>query len=135
MKICFPVSQNNGLESQVFDHFGSAPMFLLVDAKTSEIKQQINRDTGHAHGQCKPLKALDGQSVDAIVVGGIGRGALNGLNQAGLKVFQAQSGSIAANLAQIRAGELLELTPSDTCGGHTGGHEHGHSHHEFGCGF
>ena len=141
MKICFPVTSNDGLESQVFDHFGSAPMFLMVDAKTGEITEQLNQDKGHGHGQCQPLKALAGQTVDAIVVGGIGRGALNGLRQAGLKVFQAQPGSVACNLSQITEGTLPELSLKDVCGGHTGAHGHGHgaghgsgAGHGAGCG-
>ena len=52
MKICFPVSCNDGMESKVFDHFGSAPMFLMVDVKTGEIHEQVNQDKGHGHGQC-----------------------------------------------------------------------------------
>jgi predicted Fe-Mo cluster-binding NifX family protein len=136
MTICFPVTRNDGLESQISAHFGSAPMFLLVDERTGEIKEQSNRDKGHEHGRCQPLKALAGETVDAIVVGGIGKGALTGLHQAGLKVFQAQSGSIADNLTQITAGKLPQLTLNDVCSGHTGAHGHGHgAHHEGGCGF
>jgi predicted Fe-Mo cluster-binding NifX family protein len=135
MKICFPVKCNDGMESKVFDHFGSAPMFLMVDAKTGEIHEQVNQDKGHGHGQCQPLKALAGQTVDAIVVGGIGKGALNGLHRAGLKVFQAQAGSVAYNLSQITEGTLNELTINDVCGGHAGGHDHGSgSTHGAGCG-
>ena len=144
MKICFPTTQNQGMSSQVFEHFGSAPMFLLVDAETGEVEEHDNMDRGHAHGNCQPLRAIEGQDVDAIVVGAIGRGALAGLHLAGLKVYQACSGTLADNLAQISAGQLRELTIDDVCGGHgqshghgqCQGHGHGHgSRHEFGCGF
>ncbi len=135
MKFCFPTTQNQGMESQVFEHFGSAPIFLLVDSQTGEIKEQSNRDKDHAHGNCQPLRALAGLSVDAIVVGGIGKGALHGLNRAGLKVFQAFPGTIAENLAKITTAQLSELTMKDVCGGHSGqhGHQHG-SNHGAGCG-
>ena len=126
MKLCFPTTQNQGMESQIFGHFGSAPIFLLVDSQTGEIKEQSNRDKGHTHGNCQPLKALGGLSVDAIVVGGIGRGALAGLNQAGLKVYQAYPGTLADNLAQMATEQLKELTLNDVCGGHAGPHGHGH---------
>ena len=138
MKICFPTTRNQGLESVVFQHFGSAPMFLLVDSQTSEVTEQSNRDRGHAHGNCHSLSSLKGLAVDAIVVGGIGRGALAGLNQAGLKVYQACPGTIADNLVGISAGQLQELTTDDVCGGHGRAHGHGQGHgsrHEFGCGF
>ncbi len=140
MKVCFPVPRNDGPESAVFKHFGSAPLFLLVNTKTGNIDEQINRDLSHAHGRCQPLKALDGKQVDVIVVGGIGKGALTGLNQSGLKVFRAQTGTVAENLAVLKENKLAELTPDMVCSGHAGhqNHNHGHgrgSHREFGCVF
>lgn len=137
MKICFPVTSNDSFESKIYDHFGSAPMFLIVDTERKEIIEQGNQDLGHEHGRCKPLKALAGNDVDAIVVGGIGKGALSGLIQAGLKVFLSHGITIAENLAAIESGELPEMTPEMTCAGHSHNHGHGHghgSHHEFGCG-
>lgn len=126
MKICFPTTHNKGLESRVFGHFGSAPMFLLVDKETGTITEQLNRDIGHGHGQCKPLRALNGQAVDAIVVGGIGAGALMGLNRAGMKVYRSQGTTIANDLACLAADELPEVTPNQICGGHSKQHGHGH---------
>ena len=135
MKLCFPTTQNQGMDSQVFGHFGSAPMFLLVDSQTGEITEQSNLDKAHTHGNCKPLKAIAGLTVDAIVVGGIGKGALMGLNNAGLKVFHAQAGTVADNLAKLAVEELKELTTNDVCGGHAGSHGHGHgSPHGHGAG-
>jgi predicted Fe-Mo cluster-binding NifX family protein len=125
MKICFPTAGNQGMESPILEHFGSAPMFLLVDSQTGEIEERSNRDKGHAHGNCQPLRALAGITCDAIVVGGIGRGALSGLNRAGLKVFQAHPGTIADNLARMATAQLKELTFNDVCGGHAGLHRHG----------
>lgn len=135
MKICFPTTRNQGLESEVFGHFGSAPLFLLVDTASGTITEQVNRDLGHGHGQCQPLRALDGLQADAIVVGGIGAGALMGLNRAGLKVYRARGVSIADNLASLAEEEMPELTPDQVCAGHAGAHAHGHAHgHGHGCG-
>lgn len=126
MKLFFPVERNEGLQSPVYGHFGSAPLFVVVDSETSELSEVINRDQHHAHGACSPLKALDGQTADAIVVGGIGAGALMGLNRAGLKVFRAEGLTIADNLTLLRGAGLQELAPNQVCGGHT--HGHGCSH-------
>lgn len=121
MKLCFPVAQNEGLESPVFGHFGSAPLFVVVDTETREVSEIANRDLHHAHGACSPLKALGGQRVDAVAVSGIGAGALMGLNRAGLKVYRAHGETIAENLAWMAQAELPELTSDQVCGGHSHG--------------
>ncbi len=126
MKICFPVVENAGLESQVFGHFGSAPLFVIVDSESKEITAINNSDKVHQHGACNPVAGLGGHPVDAIVVGGIGGGALFKLNAAGIRAFQAQGGTIAENLEKMVVGELPEYMPGHTCGGH--GHSHGCSH-------
>lgn len=133
MKVCFPVpsSGRNNLESQVYDHFGSAPGFVIVDTATRSICDVINRDQQHAHGACSPLRALGGQEVDAIVVGGIGNGALMGLRSAGLKVYQSQGRTIGENLALLESNHLALLQPEQVCGGHGHGSGHGNGH---GCG-
>ncbi len=127
MKICFPVTEDQGMESKVYGHFGSAPQFIVVDTETRELSTINNNDQHHAHGACQPLKALGGQTIDAIVVGGIGTGALMGLNRAGLAVYQAQGLTIADNMTCLAVDTLPILTPGQTCGGH--GHGHGHGCH------
>ena len=126
MKVCFPVLENQGLESQVFGHFGSAPGFLVVDMVTNELTAINNSDQIHEHGACNPVAELGGHQVDAIVVGGIGGGALHKLNRSGLRVFQATEGTIAQNVLLFKANELPEYLPGHTCGGH--GHSQGCSH-------
>lgn len=126
MKLCFPVEENQGMESLVYGHFGSAPCFIVVDTESKTMSEVVNRDLHHAHGSCSPLKALGGTEVDAIVVGGIGRGALMGLQRAGLTVYQNAGGSIADNLAALAERELNELNPDLVCGGH--GHGGGCAH-------
>lgn len=121
MKVCFPTSVDRGLDSEVFGHFGSAPVFVVVDAATDEVTAISNADRVHQHGACNPVAGLAGQQVDAIVVGGIGGGALFKLNNAGIRVFQAREGSIADNMALFRANGLPEYLPGHTCGGHSHG--------------
>jgi predicted Fe-Mo cluster-binding NifX family protein len=126
MKVCFPVRKNQGLESAVFNHFGSAPLFLLIDTESNEVAEVINRDLHHAHGACSPLKALDGRHVDAVIVGGIGGGALAGLTRAGIRVYRSEEATVDGNIARLRHGSLAQWMPGETCGGH--GHGHACSH-------
>ena len=119
MKICFPVQNDNGIESAVYNHFGSAPLFVVVDTDTNSVASISNRDQHHTHGACSPMKALDNQKVDAIVVGGIGAGALTRLNQMGITVHRAQGQTIRENLSLFQAKSLPVLTVQGCCGGHS----------------
>ncbi len=119
MKICFPVEENEGLESRVYNHFGSAPMFVVVDMATNNVSIIVNRDQHHEHGSCNPIKAIGDNRVDAVVVGGIGGGALSRLNQSGIRVFQANAPGIKENISMFLAQELSEYTLSQCCGGHS----------------
>jgi predicted Fe-Mo cluster-binding NifX family protein len=128
MKVCIPVAEYCGLESLVYGHFGSAPVFALVDSETMAVEPMGNRDEGHVHGQCSPVKALAGAQPDAVVVGGIGGGALMGLRQAGIKVYQATGGTVAEMVALLKNGSLKEFAPGHTCGGHGEGAGCHHAH-------
>ncbi|CCK79195.1 MULTISPECIES: NifB/NifX family molybdenum-iron cluster-binding protein [Desulfobacula] len=124
MKICFPVESDKGLESEVFGHFGSAPLFVVFDTKAQSTDTISNQDLGHVHGMCNPLKALDGKMVDIIIVGGIGAGAINKLNKMGIKVYKALKGTVQDNIKLFESNTMPEMTLEQTCGGHTGGCGH-----------
>ncbi|MCD8490402.1 MAG: NifB/NifX family molybdenum-iron cluster-binding protein [Geovibrio sp.] len=127
MKICFPISHDNGLESRVYGHFGSAPAFIVADSETNTVSMVNNADLEHVHGACNPALALAGKSIDAVVVGGIGAGAIAKLNSLRTKVYQAKGITVQENLDAFRNGTLTELG-SASCSGHEGGHSCGHSH-------
>ena len=127
MKIAFPVQVDQGLESQVYGHFGSAPSFVILDSANGEFETIGNSDAHHAHGQCQPMKALAGNDVDAIVVGGIGGGALMRLQAQGVRVFRAVEGSVKQNLEFMKSGKLPEFSVNMTCAGHQG--QGGCQHH------
>lgn len=123
MNICIPVNADHGIASPVCAHFGSAPYFLIVNAEDGTCRAIPNQNLHHEHGGCQPLLALQGQAIDAMVVGGIGMGALNKLMAAGLQVYQAQHQTVELTLAAFRAGELRAMNPDAACAGH------GHAHH------
>ncbi len=122
MKIAFPVEENIGLESPVYGHFGSAPLFVVLDSTSGDFQALGNTDAHHIHGQCQPIKALGGTPVDLVVVGGIGAGALIKLQGLGIRVFRAVEGSVKDNLELLNSGKLPEFAADMTCAGHHGGH-------------
>ena len=120
MKLCFPIESNNGIESFVYGHFGSAPMFLVYDTESESSETINNQNLNHVHGRCSPIQALDGQSVDAIVVGGIGGGAISKLNMMGIKVYQAVQGTVQKNIDLFKQKAVSEITLDQACRQHGG---------------
>ena len=115
MKICVPVEVNKGLESKPYGHFGSAPMFVVYDLEKNEITELSNNDLHHEHGKCQPLKALQGNIVDAVIVGGIGQGAIMKLNDMGVKVYKSQGETIKENLDLYKENKLQEFPSNHIC--------------------
>ena len=120
MKVGFAVQGNEGVESRVYDHFGSAPAFIIVDTEGKDVLTVNNKDLHHVHGACNPIMALDGKSVDAMVVGGIGAGALTKLNGLGIKVYGAGAPTVKENLALLGDNKLQELSVYNSCRSHQG---------------
>ena len=132
VNICIPVTADRGLESPVSGHFGSAPIFMLVDAGTREAKALTNSGAVHEHGACRPLDALAGHEIDALVVGGIGAGALMKLQGAGIRVFRAAAPTVAGCLDAFLKNEVEEIGPGGACGRHGHGHDEDHDHGRHG---
>ena len=136
VNICIPVTADRGLESPVSGHFGSAPIYMLVDLETRKANALANARAVHEHGACRPLDALAGHDVDAIVVGGIGAGALMKLQGAGIRVFRATAPTVAGCLDAFAKNEVEEIGPGGACGRHGHGHDddHAHDHGRHGAG-
>ena len=135
MRVCFPVAHNRGTETSVYPHFGSAPMYLVIDTANDAIADLSPRHVGSAE-PCEPLELLAGQRVDAIVVSGIGPGALSRLRSLGVAVYHASGGTIRDALAEMSHGTLPvivgdDVLPPGLCG--TIGHGRHHAGCEEGC--
>jgi predicted Fe-Mo cluster-binding NifX family protein len=126
VNICIPVTADRGLESPVSGHFGSAPIFMLVDVDTREARALTNTRAVHEHGACRPLDALAGHEIDALVVGGIGAGALMKVQGAGIRVFRASAATVAGCLDAFLKNEAEEIGPGGACGRHGHGHDEDH---------
>lgn len=122
MKICIPVEKNEGLNSRPFNHFGSAPMFLVCNLEDGKLSEIANGDLGHEHGKCQPLKALSGTEVDCVIVGGIGQGAISKLNTMGIKVYKAQGSTVEENINLLKDNRLEEFASNHSCSHDDCGH-------------
>lgn len=118
MKVCFPVKSNEGFQSVTYNHFGNAPLFIICDLENNEIKSVNNGDLNHEHGKCQPIKALSGEIVDAVIVGGIGAGAISKLSSMGIKVYKACNGTIEENIKLFKENKLTQFNANNACAHH-----------------
>jgi len=118
MKLCIPVKQKDGLESSVYSHFGSAPAFLIFDTNSKEEIIIDNSNMNHDHGACNPIQTIGGSNVNAVIVGGIGGGAISKLKANNIKVFQSVKGTVEFNIEMFNKSLLAELTMEHACTQH-----------------
>lgn len=125
MKICMPVDQINGLDSEIAPNFRAAPALLVIDSVSGECVG-IDASSGACHATP--------QRIDAVVcAGGIGRGMFNGLRSRGIRVFNTDAMTVEEALAEMAAGSLVEVAEVECCGGGHHGEAHGHDNGQ-GCG-
>ncbi len=118
MKICIPTVGQRGLEEKVSEHFGGAPYFTIADTATDQTENILNQNQHHSHGQCHPLGQLAGRGIEAVVCTGMGRRAIEILNEEGIKVFIGTGDTVKTVVDQFKKGILKELAADQGCTGH-----------------
>lgn len=111
MKVCFPVAENNGLDSVFFSHFASSPLFLIVDNDSGEVEEIQNCDPKAPEKGCDPFAALQGRPLDAIVVDAIGDAIHQTMNMCGFRVYSANSANLKQLVEALKNQQLEEIEP------------------------
>jgi predicted Fe-Mo cluster-binding NifX family protein len=124
MKIAVPVTRNN----QIDDHFGHCEFYnVFTVSATHEIVevQTIKSEQGCG---CKSNIAgtLAQNGVTIMLAGGIGGGAINVLNNAGISVVRGCSGKPDENVKQYLAGSIGDS--GNSCKAHEHHHGEGDGH-------
>lgn len=118
MKIAMPI---NG--DVINQHFGQSKSFLIATVENDKIvnRQEINSEAlQHNHAGLSGLFQAEGVSV--VITGGIGKPALDALQQNGFEVVKGASGQYEEVLDNYLAGNLNDQNV--TCD------HHGEDHHE-----
>jgi len=112
------VTFDNGM---IFQHFGRTEQFKLYDAEDGKlVSEQIVGTNGSGHGALAGF--LKAAKVDALICGGIGMGARNALEEAGIRLYGGVSGRADAAAKALLEGNL-QYDPDIKCS-HPG-HHHG----------
>jgi len=118
------VTYENGM---IYQHFGHTAQFKVYDVQDGEILAAEVIDTnGSGHGALAGL--LSALNIDALICGGIGGGARNALDAAGIKLYGGVAGFADLAVQALIAGNL-DFNPDVQCNHHG---EHHHGDHECG---
>ena len=113
------VTYDNG---NVFEHFGKTEQFKVYDIEDGKVVgTQILDTNGEGCGALAGI--LNMANIDALVCGGIGGGAVNAVQAAGIKLYAGASGDTDAVVEALIAG-TLEANGEANCNHH----EHGEGH-------
>jgi predicted Fe-Mo cluster-binding NifX family protein len=129
VKVCIPVAKDHGLSSVVFFHFGSAPVFLVVNTADGSVTAHPNPEALQ-RGRCHALDVITAEKLDAAVVGNLGAGAMDRFRAKGIPVYRVGRATAGEAVNALQAGALPELHEG-TCsvGLHAHQHQHRHGQH------
>jgi predicted Fe-Mo cluster-binding NifX family protein len=112
-RIVIPVSDKNGLNARIADHFGRAPFYAVVTldedgkiGKTETLENEGEHFGGQGHMHDHILK----QRPYAIITYGIGPRGLRGFQEEGIAVLKATADTVKDLIASYNADKLQELT-------------------------
>jgi len=110
---------------QVFQHFGHTEKFKIYEVQNDEIcGMSVVSTNGSGHGALATF--LKENDVDVLICGGIGGGAQNALNEAGIKWYGGVKGDCNNAVISYLVGKL-EYNPDVMCSHHEHGHGEGHT--------
>ena len=126
------VTYDNG---QVFQHFGRTEVFKVYEVEDGRVADsQIIESNGIGHGALAGLLAEN--TIDVLICGGIGGGAVAALEECGIEICAGAQGDVDAVVEAYLKGELESagVTCNHHGEGHScGDHEEGHSCGNGGC--
>lgn len=124
MKIAVPVTSNNQIDS----HFGHCEYYNIFSVSENNEIENIQTLKSEQGCGCKSniASVLAQKGVTVMLAGGIGGGAINVLNAAGIQVIRGCSGHPAEVVKQYLAGSITDSGIS--CKHHEEHHSEGHPH-------
>jgi predicted Fe-Mo cluster-binding NifX family protein len=122
MKLGIPSFKPGGLDAMVSAHFGHCEVFTIVELKGKKIAKAWEMENPSEHDCMAPAQRLGQEGVEIVLIGGIGRNPLVGMQKMGLKVYIGATGNVKDAVSDYLQGFLKLATTEDVCQGCHGGH-------------
>ena len=113
VRIVIPVSEENGIDAQLSQHFGMAPFYAIIDLDDDgEVIGQgtISNTSEHFGGVGLPPDRILQLQPKALVTYGLGSRALMKFQDAGVAVLRTEANTVREVVEAYNKGELQELT-------------------------
>ena len=129
MKLAIPVNKNNHVDG----HFGHCEAYKVVTINENNeiIDSEIVESPKGCGCKSDIAHTLADNGVSVMLAGGIGAGAVNKLNGAGIEVIRGCSGDVEELVKKYVVGEINDN--GSNCNHHDHHHSHGHDHHHSSC--
>lgn len=122
------VTYNNG---QIFQHFGRTEAFKVYEVENGQVNgSEIIESNGVGHGALASL--LADHTIDVLICGGIGGGAMAALEDCGIEICAGAEGDADEAVEAYLKGTLESA--GVTCNHHGEGHSCGHHEEGHSCG-
>lgn len=113
MRIAITAQTNQGIDSQVAQHFGRCPYFAIVDVDGKEVKAVNLIENpfyaGHQVGQVPGF--IHEQKADVMLSGGMGGRAIQFFQQYGIETATGAAGTVRSTLENYLGGGLTGAAP------------------------
>jgi predicted Fe-Mo cluster-binding NifX family protein len=112
-RVIVPVSDKNGLDARVAEHFGRAPFYAVVtldDERNVQSVETVENEGEHFGGQGHMHDHLCRLEPNAILTYGMGPRGLCGFQDAGVAVLKANADIVKDVINAYKSDKLEELT-------------------------
>lgn len=107
MKIAIPIAADNGLESNISEHFGHAPFFAFVVAEQDKIIScEIEANPFEAHQPGDIPDYIKSRGANVIIARGMGSRARQYFQSLEIEPFTGASGTVKEIVQSYLAGQL-----------------------------
>lgn len=122
-RIAIPVVGFDGIDSEVSEHFGRAPGFIVADISGGELTY-LDAAKARRASECAPVRALVSAGSRVVVAKSMGRGAMLRCHNSGMRILHASGSTVGEILEQYRSEGCCDFPDSRLCEHHTHGHRH-----------
>jgi predicted Fe-Mo cluster-binding NifX family protein len=118
MKLCIPVTSDQGFDSEVCEHFGTAPCLLVIESDSMELSPAFLLNGNHTRGIGESLAFMAGQNIQAVFVRDTGDAALASLQTGRFEVFKTEEKTVRETIGAFKTGSLSQLKVQPICMSH-----------------